>query len=572
MKGFDENKALRKLRFRQNKNKYIKYGTIGISCLILVIGIMLFFFFFFQINEEFTLINGKLTDLGDYKIAYYKDNQYQNSKPTSDSGVEFDKYTCNKEGVTLTWDEGEWGPIINSNVSNAKCNVYFKTKTNTWQLPGGVDLYTGMKPIVFEGSTIKVADTTTEWYNYDKHNWANAALVTSSARSKSAGETLSESEILQMYVWIPRYAYKKWEKTNYNSNEQIIKVILEPSSKKDTNGYVTHPAFTFGTTELNGIWVGKFETSATSGIQTTENQLCTAEGCANAANIRILPNKISATNNNIFNMYNASRSIESNSTFGLTASQVDTHMMKNTEWGAVAYFTQSRYGLYKSDGTCNNASQATSNGCEVFINNVNVGYGNDSTHDVSLQWGGTVTGCSGDSVNAGISNTHNQTNPTCASGRTWDSLGVLSSTTGNITGVYDMSGGAWEYVMGNMANSTTIYTYNAKSSGMTTQPQDKYLDKYLATATDTTTMSDDNQSKVQNRGILGDATTEVMKTYGSLTGAWNSDYSYFVSSSNPWFERGVHAIDGATAGIFAFGRYHGGAGTGGSFRVVLSAQ
>ena len=34
MKEFNSEKALRKIKLKQNKNKYIKYGSIIISCVI----------------------------------------------------------------------------------------------------------------------------------------------------------------------------------------------------------------------------------------------------------------------------------------------------------------------------------------------------------------------------------------------------------------------------------------------------------------------------------------------------------------------------------------------------------
>ena len=62
-------------------------------------------------------------------------------------------------------------------------------------------------------------------------------------------------------------------------------------------------------------------------------------------------------------MFNASRAIETNDKYGLDASTVDTHMMKNMEWGAVAYLTSSKYGIYIDASTCINSE------CEVWINN-----------------------------------------------------------------------------------------------------------------------------------------------------------------------------------------------------------
>ena len=570
---FNKNKSLTKLKLKRSRNKNIKIASIVLSVVILFVGIIYFTFARYETTQEYNLIDESVGDFsGDYKLAFYLDDVKQSSIPSPNSNISFSSITCNKGSATF--DVGSWNTLVSTNENDTKCKVYFVTNNNAWQLPGGVDLYDGMTPIKFvDGKIYKVSDTNQKWYDYNNHEWANAAILTATGAAKSATQELDPStDIYQMYVWIPRYAYKLWTRENNQSSEQMINIIFESNTEKDENGYITHPSFTFGTTELNGFWVGKFETSSSTGIQTTANQLCSAEGCSTAANFRILPNMISATNNNVFNMYNASRTIESNSTFGLTASQVDTHMMKNTEWGAVAYLSQSRYGVFNYDETCANSSQAADSTCKVFINNINVGYGNDSTHDVSFQWGPTVTGCSAPGANTGVSNTHNQTNPTCASNYTWDTNGVLASTTGNMSGVYDMSGGTVEYVMGNMANSTTTYSYNAKSSGLSTQPEDKYLDHYLAAATDTSIMSDNEQAKVQNRGILGDATSEVIKTYGSLTGGWNSDYAGFVSSSYPWIGRGGPANGGSDAGVFAFSRVSGGAFTNASFHVVLSAQ
>ena len=51
------------------------------------------------------------------------------------------------------------------------------------------------------------------------------------------------------------------------------------------------------------------------------------------------------------------------------------------------------------------------------------------------------------------------------------------STTGNITGVFDMSGGAWEYVMGNYNNAESSSGF--ASSWFTTTSNIKYYNKLL---------------------------------------------------------------------------------------------
>ena len=48
------------------------------------------------------------------------------------------------------------------------------------------------------------------------------------------------------------------------------------------------------------------------------------------------------------------------------------------------------------------------------------------------------------------------------------SIGYTASTTGNITGIYDMSGGAWEYVMGYNVNMSTV----GGNSGLTSIYED----------------------------------------------------------------------------------------------------
>ena len=98
-------------------------------------------------------------------------------------------------------------------------------------------------------------------------------------------------------------------------------------------------------------------------------------------------------------------------------------------------------------------------------------------------------------------------------------LGTKASTTGNIYGVYDMSGGSYEYVMGNMVNSSG--KFYSSSSGFSTPPDSIYYDSYTYGTSYTT----------HGRGKLGDATKETLKTFESDTGGWYSDYAYFPDSS-----------------------------------------
>ena len=137
-------------------------------------------------------------------------------------------------------------------------------------------------------------------------------------------------------------------------------------------------------------------------------------------------------------MWYAARSMEqSNNVFGITNS--DSHMMKNSEWGAVAYLSHSNYGIND----------------EIRINN----YRKDTTTYA------TLTGCGASTANASVAATCNITYGSASS--------YPQSTTGNISGIFDMSGGALEYVMGN-------YNNTIGSSGFSTLPNAKYYDNYPA--------------------------------------------------------------------------------------------
>ena len=119
-----------------------------------------------------------------------------------------------------------------------------------------------------------------------------------------------------------------------------------------------------------------------------------------------------------------------------------------------------------------------------------------------------------------------------------------------------MSGGAYEYVMGNMVNSSgAFYSSNA---GFSSTPNAKYYDKYSYGTSNTE----------YTRGKLGDATKEMAPVSSSNT-SWYSDYAYFPSSSSPWFLRGGYYGVGAGAGAFNFLSDLGSAYSSSSSRAVL---
>ena len=420
-------------------------------------------------------------------------------------------------------------------------------------------------PVVYNesSSTWVKADTTSStstygWYDYDQKKWANAVLVSSTNRSTyqsaSAGTTIADADILAFYVWIPRFKYKVWninkeimQESNYtyNAKTEGIDIVFEnstvstgtisctysyaaPSSTAGSpnetcagsNGdYYTHPAFTFGTDELKGFWISKFEISSDTPSATNGG------GNSTTLTPRILPNVIAWRGNPLSNFWKVIYDMQtSNNIYGLPTSRTntDSHMLTNMEWGAVAYLTNSKYGRC-TNGSCT----------EVTVNNCNT----------------YTTGIGANAVSAGSTST------TCtnADNKYNGSKGMLASTTGNVYGVYDLSGGSWEYTAGNMSKSSgTTYTYYASSAG-TNFTYSTDTSKYLIPYSYGTTYNDQT---AYNRGRLGDATGEVVLTTGG-SGAWYSDYARFLNSANAWFVRGGYYSSSAAAGIFHFNRSNG---------------
>ena len=347
------------------------------------------------------------------------------------------------------------------------------------------------------------------WYSYEstgdkKGMWANAVTVKESNRqtylNATPGTTISMDDINTMWVWIPRF--NAVTPSNYNGGTADNPGAIDVTFVKQNE--LALDAFTFGDKNLSGFWYGKFETSHTTlASSTTNNNLgCTNETCSNANGIIIKPNVKSLRNNNVSNFFFASRSMEqTGNSFGFVKDEVDTHMSKNNEWGAVAYLTQSIYGRCTDSTTCT----------EIGINNNSVyatGYGAPAGSDTS------------------------------ATNGTYDTdLGKNASTTKNIYGIYDMSGGATEYVMG-------VYNNTISNSGFSSLPNEKYYNNYTVVS------------------YTGHALTETKK--------WYSDYAIFVNSSYPWFVRGGSYSNGAYAGVFGFNYDTGVSYSGYSSHLVIS--
>lgn len=242
-----------------------------------------------------------------------------------------------------------------------------------------------------------------EWYSYQKDKIEEPKLKGEMVPIRYIGESQGGNKWANsmtadgsMFVWIPRYAYKITE--GYHSedegtievafistennflNDETGEITINPSEEgAGTTKWLVHPAFTSNATngggfgELEGLWVGKFKATGTE------------------TNLTVQPGEKILSNMTI----NAQYQLAKESTFGENES-INSHMAKNSEWGAIVYLGHSKYGT--------NGKKIENNESEDFY-----------------------TGGSDNKENIYTTN-------------------KLQSTTHNATGVYDLYGGAWEYV------------------------------------------------------------------------------------------------------------------------------
>ena len=415
----------------------------------------------------------------------------------------------------------------------------------------------GTDPVLKEGlipvkiandGTVTKASVEEEWYNYQNKEWANAVILKDETVSYENGDVIPEDNIESYFVWIPRYRYKIFNDETYSGltevedRVQTIEVEFEskntpPSNGTKKNEWLTHPAFI--SFNSNGMWVGKFETSKSN---------TAPDNSINAVGIQIKPNVVSYRNIQVGNAFYTSYAYKR---------EMDSHMMKNSEWGSVAYLQHSKYGSQMSVRFNNNSNFITGYSSVV---EPTCGYTNDNR----------------------VCNKYGTTNDITLPYNT--ETGYLASTTGNISGIYDMSGGAWEYVMGIMtdSNGKPLSGRNASNhSGFIggygeggslasgySWPEEKYYDKY-AYGTSYSEFT---------RGHLGDATVE-MGPFKSIIYAnnqtrqissWYADHAYFVYTATPWVERGGAYRHGSDTGVFGFDSNYGSVNAYNGFRVVLA--
>ncbi len=512
-------------------------------------------------NTKRILNSLKETTLEKYKKGYELATGILNGKESKQYSLKL----WMDEHVTVEDEESMNKTFESKVVVNATLNTLAKVYTEDTLNGADPVLKDNLIPVKINETdgTVTKANIEEKWYDYSKKEWANAVILKDNGTIEEDG-TIKEENIESYFVWIPKYKYKIFNMGEYNGlsqdeyQEKSQEIEIEfgiydtvdntiecttPASGENgscaVDKWMTPSAFTaFGT---NGFWVGKFETgydgvtSATEAMQ--HNELA-------AEKVIIKPNVYSWRNITVKNMFDTSYNYQID---------LDSHMMKNTEWGAVAYLSHSKYGTCDGDKCV-----------EVRINNNSAfvtGYAATEEPMTGLSAYRDYETPSG--LGADGTKTINYKN----------SKSQVASTTGNYSGIYDMSGGSKEYTMGVIkGTNNTGFTFGSSGFSTSTFPfnnqeeNSKYYDVYNYAT---------NNLVFKNR-ILGDATGELgpfVHYNGNAdrnVSSWHFDNAWFMFKNGPWLDRGSIKHNGVEAGIFAFCGEGGGEESNMGFRIVLA--
>ena len=370
-----------------------------------------------------------------------------------------------------------------------------------------------------------------------------------------------------MWVWIPRFAYNityaegddkakagtidivflkgTTDQPADESENVIIKRAQDVKNMKfDNKGeidgekvYIVHPAFTNESktnyenggwdTEIPGFWMGKFEAGFAGKQDGTDATDSTLKYTSNDADSTVngthddnfygkinkndtaikypifKPNRPSFNYISIGDAYKLCRHlVDDGNPYGFT-SKVDSHLTKNSEWGAAAYLSWSKYGTNRQ---------------EMVINNVNAA-------GIDRVMG--MTGYGGYTSEEAINNEIKAIEALDGTTGNWsDDQGRKASTTRNMTGIYDMSGGVKEYT------SAFVPGNGNKLFGGVLLDEDsnsKYKTGYSL---------DWNLTDPNGQEPKGDAIYEMPMETKYNVGSWNWDLRKKLNSDKPFICRG----------------------------------
>ena len=352
-----------------------------------------------------------------------------------------------------------------------------------------------------EGTTMELVrytgEGTTErerWVAGTEYSYLPGTGSNDNRSSKWANARVTIDGIDSYFVWIPRYAYRiiyfdsndsKIAYQNGTLTEEEAKAqgkikgysdsrgIVDAEGKKVANVesttktmvskdyFMVHPAFTadvtygggFGNNNgssdngISGLWIGKYETARSDTNGSTQGR---------ARTLKVQPGQTSFRSIKIGDMYTYARAYSS--------TDLKSHMLKNSEWGSVAYLTESTYGR---------------NGTEIAPNT--------NTNSSCLTGGGT--------------------------GTAYADSNKLQSSTGNEYGIYDLRGGSYEYVAGYYNGSSSLSS--GSSFAINGGPSNEYSTAYTGTT-------------ASSAYKYGDATYETSGWHSDTAYFVNSSFPFFI--------------------------------------------
>ena len=408
----------------------------------------------------------------------------------SNVGGEFEVLFVDSQRCYIVDKNGNVNMLVIEENTAETPKYWEKTTKNDDEWYSYADISNGNKEVKVNAPKLRGAMTAIKYVGEDAESqtgskWANAITADGN-----------------MWVWIPRYAYKITsgyhesgteatggtievafiDTDNNFLNGETGRIVTDPSEVTYTenvqNEWLVHPAFTSnaenggGFGEITGIWVGKFETTG-SYDSTTDTRIVT-----------ILPLKRNDLKvDKINEQYQLARSLTYGENFTM-----NSHMAKNSEWGAIVYLAQSKYGV---------------NGQKI-----------------SKNANGSSTGGGGDEKTVYTTN-------------------KTQSTTYNAYGIYDMNGGLWENVASYIFTNTISDTI--KNNGGYEEEGSLFGKDETERATSTaykTVYKSDDVSQTYNYNMTEKVKGEAIWETSSDNSSWYGAYATFMSLSNPFLSRG----------------------------------
>ena len=501
----------------------------------------------------------------------------------------------------------EYEDELNKYISGNEKKLQADGSWNTSKKVNSPQLMEGMTGIYWDkdGNEIEVtADNQDNWYDYSAQKWANA--VTKDSNGNVTGYWVwipryaYKIESGRYTSTVGKISVKFLQgTTNKDENNSEISQNYPETTGGTMSAYVVHPSFTDGSAngknnnfmngewdkEISGYWVAKYPAGFQANTITNNNGTLSTT-ISNSSDTVVYSNKnytsyhanmttnalsqnltssgyasqklsypvfkpLTYAYNNIStgDAYTISKEIASASSFyGLNSTKTDSHQMKNSEWGAVAYLTQSSYGR---------------NGTEISLNNY---YTTESSPWRTAITGMCTNGISGDKTTT-LGNAYNT------------AIGVKGSSTANITGIYDLNGCVWERTTAYISNGNASLSSYGKSYANTTANANgyqtlstKWATVYPYNSSDSNTNNYNSYSgKKSTTYGFGDAVLETSTT-GSESTSWNGDYSSFPYTYRPFLLRSGDYSHSSRAGSFAFDFVNGDPRYTHGFRSVLVAQ